>query len=324
MSRTDFCWKFDPRDMFTAGPCFFVGSTGRGKTNTMLNVIAWHGHKFGTFASFCGSTSAVIAQSKCLPNTFIHYPYDDKAQRELRKLINEQERLMYCGNPQPLLLIFDDLMYDKSFIYSKEFRWLIFNSRAAKIWSMFLMQYCKHIPPEIRTQGFYAFLCGAHDGETREMLAETFAPIGGNGFRSKDHFFRVFDNITRDFGTLVVDRSDLGPRGSDHPPYYWYKPVMLERPVPLGGGIWPYHRRRYDPRWYLKRTMSVFGKEDTEDTATKKGKALAVGAAKPPNRRLILAEIKRQIAEHKAIEKPHAMNLSNYSRLRAKKLCLPF
>jgi hypothetical protein len=331
----DTCYQFRPQDAFVAGPCFFVGSTGRGKTNTLINMIAWHGIKFGTFAAFCGSASAAITLGKSLPDSFIHYPYDDLAKRKLRKLIDAQQRDMYSHDPQPLVLIFDDMMYEgHAFVNSKEFRWLIFNSRAGNVWACFTMQYCKHIPPEIRSQGFYAFLCSAIDRETRGMLAETFAPIGGNGFRSAQHFYRVFDQMTQDFGVLVVDRSNLGPHGDHHPTYYWFKPIEYKGRVPLGGDIWNYHDYNYDDRWYDRPgVFNQMSKQDQDkDKLTAVQKAIdklkllrkQTVAKNKMSTKSVAAEVRKQLAEHKAIEKPHALNVAQYSRARAKKLCLPF
>ena len=312
MSAPDGVYQFDPAAMFTSGPCFFVGATGSGKTNTLLSIIGRHGRKFEVVAAFAGSVGALVSLGKCLPQVAIHFPYDDTARRKLAKLLDGQQRATFRGGAKPILLIFDDLMFEgRGFVSSREFRWLIFNSRASNVWCLFTMQYCKHVPPEIRSQGFYAFLCPAKDMETRRMLVETFAPIGVGGFRSERHFFSVFDHCTRDMGCLVVDRSVLGPLGEDHPPYFWYRaPKVCERPLAFGSGaLWRYNDRRYDPRWVDR--PGAFGQLSSPEKKVPEPKPRARLREIPP------ASQRMRIANPN--DRPHTRK-TGYNRERAKLL----
>jgi hypothetical protein len=240
-------FRFHSRSIFTAGPCFFVGQTGTGKTNTMLSIVAEHAHKFETVVAFSGSVSSVATLRQCIPETFIYHPWDNRAIKMLNDLIEVQGRSVYEKRAKPLLLIFDDLMFDEKFPSSNEFKWLVFNGRGMRIWSLFTLQYCKQVPPGIRMQGFYAFLGRETNEEALGLLYSTFA----SGFRNQAHFERVLNEVTRDKTSLVIDKSTLGADGEDHPTYTWYRPGgVIDYKIRFGSGsCWRYHARRFNDAW---------------------------------------------------------------------------
>ena len=105
------------------------------------------------------------------------------------------------------------------------------------------MQFSLGIPPELRSNFDYIFLLAEDFISNRKRLYEHYAGM----FPSFDIFTQVFNDITEDFGCMVINNRIHSKNITDK--VFWYK----AKPVPdfkLGSSKFNnFHKQSYDKEW---------------------------------------------------------------------------
>ena len=135
-----------------------------------------------------------------VPKLFIHSELDLKA---LEKIVDRQrERVQLKGERcRDILIVFDDCMYDSSFMRNKVIRGIFMNGRHWKIMVMICAQYCMDIPMAIRSQIDYVFMLRE---ENQRAIQRLFINFGGK-LETLEVFQKCMVMATQDYGCLVVD-----------------------------------------------------------------------------------------------------------------------
>ena len=230
--------KFDPSKMADDKVCVFIGKRGTGKS-TLVTDILWHKKHIPAGIAMSGTEEGNGYYKQFIPDLFVYGDYNRDA---LEKIIERQKKLLAVGRCQPVFILMDDCMYDRSFMRDTCIRQLFMNGRHWKIFFMMTTQYCMDMTPMIRTNVDYVFALRDNVRQNRENLYKAFFGV----FPTFDQFSQVMDACTENYECLVLDNTSKSNRITDC--VFWYK-APIRRNFRVGSqSFWQYHQRHYNPR----------------------------------------------------------------------------
>lgn len=230
--------KFDPTKMGDDKVCVFIGKRGTGKS-TLVTDILWHKKHLPVGMAMSGTEEGNGYYKQFIPDSFVYGDYNKDA---LEKLIERQKRLLRANKCQPVFLLMDDCMYDRSFMRDICIRQLFMNGRHWKIFFMMTTQYCMDMTPMIRTNVDYVFALRDNVRQNRENLFKAFFGV----FPTYSQFSDVMDACTEDYGCLVLDNTSKSNKVSDC--VFWYK-APIRRNFHVGSPeFWKFHNQHYSQK----------------------------------------------------------------------------
>jgi len=214
--------KFDMNMIGDNKIIIFMGKRGTGKSTLVLDYL-YHNSDLplGTVVSPTDEYNHTYKPH--IPSIFIHDEYTpeliDKFVRRqkmvVKSTLNDRE---YTNVDPRAFLIFDDCLYDQgSWVNDKNIKWIFMNGRHGKITFILTMQYMLGIPPGLRTQVDYLFICKETKIINKKKLYEQYAGM----FPNFDMFNTVLTECTKDQGCLVIDNSTNSDKLEDQ--VFWYK-----------------------------------------------------------------------------------------------------
>lgn len=115
---------WDPSTMREGAVVLVIGRRGSGKSTVAEDILSYRRNvKRGVCVS--ATEKANPFWGKHIPPCFIHYEYSDDITRDLFKMQRKVKKK--TGEVQPAFAIYDDLMFDKSFVKSKWTRRIFMN-----------------------------------------------------------------------------------------------------------------------------------------------------------------------------------------------------
>jgi hypothetical protein len=217
--------------------CMVVGRRGTGKTVLMKN-LAYHmfadkclgGEEIDMAVVFSPTEKMQHVFDTFVPKCFIYTEYREDIIEML--LATQRALLEKNGHTKTILLILDDLAYDKKFFSTKAFRELVMNGRHCKIFIMCAVQYVIDIPPAIRGNIDVTFAMADNSAQNRDKLwANLFSQV------PKRDFPRIFEKATHNRTAIVSLNSSNSTKIEDTLFCYRADPencpdkFMLGRPV---------------------------------------------------------------------------------------------
>lgn len=249
--------RFDPRKIKDGAICLMVAKRGSGKS-VLARDIMYYKRNIPSGIVMSGTEDGNSFYSSFVPDLFIYSDFDRNA---LERLIERQRRLAKRGIADPCFVIMDDLAFDKKFLNDKLIRMLFMNGRHWNIFVLFCAQYLMDIPVSLRSQIDYVFTL--KENMYRERLWKNFFRM----FPNLDMFNAVMDEVTQNFGCLVLDNTGDSSKVSDV--CFHYK-AKYDRKFRLGcPSFWGYHKVHLDSN-YEERS------EKHEDKTAKRKPTLTV------------------------------------------------
>jgi hypothetical protein len=200
----------------------FIGKRDTGKSVLVLDYLYHHrGFPLGTVVAPTDSFNFTYRPH--VPSIFIHEEYTDEL---IAQILQRQQNICrsckvdpaYANVDPKTFVIFDDCLADgKEWINNKSIRWIFMNGRHAHITFMLTMQYCMGIPPVLRTNIDYIFICKEPKLSNQQRLYQHYAGM----FPTFDMFRAVLNQCTRDRGCLVIDNSSNSDKLQDQ--VFWYR-----------------------------------------------------------------------------------------------------
>ena len=159
------------------------------------------------------------------------------------KRIKESKKL----NDDRLMLIMDDCMSNKGeWLKDPQMLELFFNGTHHHVSFILTTQFSLGIPPELRSNFDYIFLLAEDIISNRKRLYEHYAGM----FPSFDIFQQVFNDITEDFGCMVINNRIHSKNITDK--VFWYKAKEVPE-FKLGSSKFnKFHKELYDKEWNNK------------------------------------------------------------------------
>ena len=235
--------KFDPSKMGNDKVCLFIGKRGTGKSTLVMDIM-YHKRNIPAGVVMSATEEGNHYYGKYVPDIFVHGAYNKEV---LEKVIQAQkDRLMRSGKIDPIFILLDDCMYDRSFLRDECIRQLFMNGRHWKIFFLLTTQYCMDLPPALRTNVDYIFVLRENVIMNREKLYKSFFGV----FPTFQMFQQVMDSCTENYECLVLDNTSKSNHINEC--VYWYK-AAIRPPFKLcAPSLWAYHAKNYNPRYGTK------------------------------------------------------------------------
>lgn len=242
--------KFDLNWIPDDSTCCFIGKRRSGKS-VLIRELMYHKRKFPAGIVLAPTDSMTHDYAKFIPDILIHYEYRPELLTKLfmrQQLMCDEnaERQKIGKKPRDYraFLIMDDCLSMKGeWAKDKNIAEIFYNGRHHKILFMLSMQFPLGIKPELRTNLDYVFLMAEDFLTNQKRLYEHYAGC----FPSFDIFRKVFLDVTRNFGCLVIDNKDRNPDITKK--CFWYRANIPEKFMVGIPRTIQYNEKNYDPGW---------------------------------------------------------------------------
>lgn len=204
---TDFS-EFQPETM-AEHPCIvIVAKRGSGKSWVTRDLM-YHLRDIPAGIVISPTDQANRFFRDFVPQPYIHYKYDPRIiknifKRQEKYIELNEKRVQEGKKPRDirLFVVMDDCLADSKTWKNDEYiQRLMLNGRHYHITFILTIQYCKGIPPMMRSNFDYVFLLGADNANDKKNIFTEYGGIFGN--------FRIFDPIfmemTHNYGLMVLD-----------------------------------------------------------------------------------------------------------------------
>ncbi|MHB1952956.1 MAG: ATPase/DNA packaging protein [Sulfobacillus sp.] len=198
-----------------------IGKRNTGKSMLVLDYL-FHNRNIPIGTCISPTNPYNGTYSGHVPEKFIHDEYSPELiegvlKRQRQNIQNIKNDPEYRNVDPRAFLILDDCLYDsKDWVKNKNIRWIFMNGRHSKLTMIMTMQYCMGIPPNLRTNIDYVFICKEPRLAMRRRLFEQYA----TAIPTFDMFCQILDQVTKDFGCLVLDTSSTSDKIEDQVFYY--------------------------------------------------------------------------------------------------------
>ena len=216
--------KFDPSKIKDDSVIVAIAARNRGKSVCIKDILSHHFNiPIGMVISPTEHANAFFQHF--IPKMLIHDEYtpaliDKYVQRQQKisgKYKKELETHGYSSVDPRSFLVMDDAMYDKSWVNDQNIRKIFMNGRHYKIFFLLTMQFPMGITPALRTNIDYVFIFRENIKKNKERLFEHYAGM----FPNLQVFEQVLEQVTQDYGCLVIDNRTSGSKLEDQ--VFWYK-----------------------------------------------------------------------------------------------------
>lgn len=216
--------RFNMTEMTTNGKCptiAFFGKRGSGKSVLMKEVL-YHYHLAGVpracvFSStegcnsFFGGFIAPICIHSPVSVAAITHVFEQQKALKMKKELG----LIDADQDIRLILVLDDLAFDKALLKSKVLSEICLNGRHSEIILLISIQYLMDLNVSCRSNIDYCFLMSDNNADNHKRIHTAFA--SGYNFRT---FQAVFAACTRDHESFVLPAKSCGPRPEDSSFFY--------------------------------------------------------------------------------------------------------
>jgi len=205
----------------------FLGKRKTGKSVLVLDYL-WHNQDLPIGTVISPTDDLNETYSPHVPAIFIHTKFTPKLISDF--LTRQRQMVARClrdpnykdADPRAFLILDDCLYNANSWTKNEDILWIFMNGRHARITLLLTAQYVMGIPPNLRTNVDYIFICKEPKVNNREKLYKNYAGM----FPKFQLFEKVMLSCTQDYGCLVIDNGSISSKVQDQ--VYWYKATIHE------------------------------------------------------------------------------------------------
>ena len=187
---------------------------------------------------------------KFFPDSFIHYEYSSaiietllhRQEIMIGKAVEKYKNGKKC-DPRMILLMDDCLASKGTWQRDKPIMELFFNGRHKQITYILTMQFPLGISPELRANFDYIFLLAEDYISNKKRLYEHYAGM----FPHFQAFLDVFDELTKDYGSMVIANS--GARDNFLKKVFYYKAENIKMKAIGCKQFREFNKNNYNPNW---------------------------------------------------------------------------
>lgn len=216
--------KFDMPKLKDDAVVIYVAPRNQGKSTLLFDTLFYHKDiPIGVVIS--GTESANHSFEPFVPKMLIYDEYSpeiiekflDRQIKISNQYLQEKNKYGKSDIDPRAFLILDDCMFDSSWTKDKNMRYLFLNGRHVHVFLLITMQYPLGIPPAMRANVDYVFICRNNMVKEREKLYNQYAGM----FPSMDVFNQVMDQCTENYECIVISKRTLSNKIEDQ--VFWYK-----------------------------------------------------------------------------------------------------
>lgn len=206
---------WDPSKMRPGAVLLIIGRRGSGKSTLMEDLLSYR--RLDLKRGVCVSATERSNEfwGKHIPKCMIHHEYSDSITRDLFRM--QKKIKAQTGRIEPAFAIFDDLLFDKSFVKSKYTRQIFMNGRHHGLFTIVSAQYIMDVPPGLRANIDYVLCLQDNIRTNRERVYNYFAGM----FEDFGSFDECMKACTENNEAMVLDQTSLSYKISDC--VYFYK-----------------------------------------------------------------------------------------------------
>lgn len=203
------------------GTVIFSGKTNSGKSTQLRDVLKEKADIFDY--AYCISETETI--NKCFSN---HIPKNlidrEYKQSKLEKVVEFQRKNWIKSDKKSrMVLIMDDCMSDKKFLYHKVIRKLFLEARHYGILFLLCTQYFMDVPKGLRANVEYVSFGPDNNIETRKNMYKTFFGF----FPTFKEFDTIFKKYTSNYSVIFIKPAGRSYEIKDN--MYFYKSKSYNR-----------------------------------------------------------------------------------------------
>jgi hypothetical protein len=218
-----------------------VGKRNTGKSEIIKNIM-YHNRDIPSGIIISPTEQGNSFYSSFCPSLFIHYTYDTLL---LKNILDRQKKLIKKNGHHPkydFFVILDDCMFNKTEINKDiNLRQFFMNGRHFQIFLIMSVQYIMDLSVTLRTNIDFVFAMKENNIQNIERLYNSFFGI----FSSKQLFIQAFNQITENYGCIVLD--NLSRSNNITETVYWYRSPYPHIEFKVGNKkIWKLHNKYYD------------------------------------------------------------------------------
>jgi len=231
--------KFDPTSIGDNRVCVFIGKRGTGKT-TLVADIMFHKRHIPSGVVFSATEESNAFWAQHVPDLFIFDEYDENIAK---KFVDRQRHQVKHDNhnADSAFMLCEDCLYDNKLIKDKSIRGIFFNGRHWRVLFLLTMQFCLSVPPDLRANIDYVFVCRENIIQNREKIYKAFFGI----FPTFVAFCECMNQCTENFECLVLDNTVQSNKIEDC--VFWYK-AKPQASFRMGNDTyWRSHMEHYNP-----------------------------------------------------------------------------
>ena len=157
----------------------------------------------------------------------IHEEYTEELINDIKerqKNITDEYTLDQSIDPRAICILDDCLAEAQQWAKDKNIQWIFYNGRHVKLTFIVTMQFSIGIPPKLRNNFQYIFLCRDNRVVEQKKLYANY----GSMFPTFEMFKQIHDKYTEDYGCLVIN---LESTSNDlREMVFWYKAEIDNKP----------------------------------------------------------------------------------------------
>lgn len=221
--------KFEMSKVKADSTCMFIGKRATGKSFALKDVL-YHLRDMPMGIVISPTESANKFFGNFIPGILTYEEYTPEIvakfvdrQRKITDQYNEEKKKYGRTDINPTgFLILDDCLFDKSWINDRNIRFLFMNGRHVHAFFAITVQYPLGIPPALRCNVDYVFICRENVISMREKIYKQFAGM----FPTFDIFNQVMNACTQNYEILCIDNRTQSNALNDQ--VFWYKANLRE------------------------------------------------------------------------------------------------
>ena len=231
--------KFQPATLGDDKVCLFIASRGSGKSTLIADVL-WHKRNIPSGVAMSFTEGGNKFFSKYLPESYVYDEFNSSALgRVLRYQKGRAARLGKAKCPS-LFIILDDCAFDKTVFKNPDLQEVFMNGRHYSVFLMLTLQYVLMLPIVMRVNSDVVFLMKDNNNNNVRKMWEQF----GGVFDNFKDFKEVFDELTNDYGAMVINNNARSSNIEDV--VFWYRAEVRE-PFKAGSrSFWSLHEQAFD------------------------------------------------------------------------------
>lgn len=206
--------KFDPASIKPHRITLIIARRGSGKSTLMKDLLYHQREKFHYVLGMCPTMESAQFMRSCMPNACV---YDRYVPAKIEELVALQQDLASKDKAKAVLVVLDDVLYDKSTLRSIAMRNIFFNGRHLKISLIGCSQYCVDLGPDLRSQTDYICLLKENSLSNRLKLHRFFFGM----IENFNDFTALLDRCTQNYEALILDNTLTSNAVNES--IFWYR-----------------------------------------------------------------------------------------------------